>query len=301
MNWTTIKYKLLIALLTPIAYIPTRILYVISDLFYPLVYYVLRYRKKTVRRNLEKVFAQKPVKEIRRIEKRYYHHFCDCFVETIKLLHISDKELNRRVNVTNGDLIDKIAADNRPIVLFLGHYGNWEWAQAISLHYKRPGYSGQIYRPLHNAVMEKVMLKIRSRFNTTCIPQKKAFRVLLGLIKEGQQFIIGFISDQRPNTPTLPYWTMFLGQETAFSIGGEHIGKKINANFVYLDVEKERRGHYKMTFKEMDISDINNTEYPYSIKFMRMLETTICRAPEYWLWSHKRWRIAREENNPIIN
>ena len=228
------------------------------------------------------------------MEFKFYRHFCDCIIETVKLLHISDKEIDRRVKLSNGSLIEQIAESNRPIVLFLGHYCNWEWVQAISRHYKRPKINGEIYRPVHDPVMDKIMLKIRSKFGHILIPQKKAVRTILALKNTNESFMIGFISDQRPNSSNLNHWTTFLNQETAYSAGGEEIGKKINAEYVYLDIEKVKRGYYEMTFKIVTPQE-GDGKYPYTLQFMQMMETTILRAPEYWLWSHKRWRFSKQD------
>lgn len=289
-----ILYNILISLLTLLACLPLKVLYILSDIGTVIIYYIVRYRRKTVRHNLLLVFPDKSIHEIKKIEFKFYRHFCDCIIETVKLLHISDKEIDRRVKLSNGSLIEQIAESNRPIVLFLGHYCNWEWVQAISRQYKYPKINGEIYRPVHDPVMDKIMLKIRSKFGHILIPQKKAVRTILALKNTNESFMIGFISDQRPNSSNLNHWTTFLNQETAYSAGGEEIGKKINAEYVYLDIEKVKRGYYKMTFKIVTPQE-GDEKYPYTLQFMQMMETTILRAPEYWLWSHKRWRFSKQD------
>ena len=154
-------YNLLISLLRFWAFLPFGILYFISDGMYLIVYHIVRYRRKTVRDNLRNSFPEKSNRERKRIERKFYRHFCDCIVETIKLLHLTDKGMNKRINVTNANLIDQLAKDGAPIILYLGHYGNWEWTPAVTLHYTHPTLSGQIYRPLHNCTMEQVMLTIQ--------------------------------------------------------------------------------------------------------------------------------------------
>lgn len=288
-------YRTLLCLLHLPALLPLQILYVVSDGIYLLVYHIFRYRVSTVRQNLKRSFPEKDTDELRNIERKFFHHLCDCIVETIKLLHISDEEINRRMEVTNGELIEQTAQDGRSFILFLGHYGNWEWAQAITLHYAHPTISGEIYRPLHNKVMDRIMQKVRSRFDTVCIPQQQAVRTLLRMNQNKEQFIIGFIADQRPNSSNLNHWTTFLHQDTAYSAGGESIGQRINAHYVYLHVEKQRRGYYRMSFQMIE-PQIFDVPYPYTLRFLHMLEETIQHSPEYWLWSHKRWRFPKQDN-----
>lgn len=287
------KYSIALNLLSATARLPLCILYVLSDMAYFIVYYIVRYRRETVRQNLELIFGKADRKKIIRIEKRFYRHLCDCIVETVKLLHISDKEIDRRVEVTNGEYIDEIIRSGHSVVLFLGHYGNWEWVQAIIHHFKEPLVGGQVYKTLHDGVMDKIMLKIRSRFGLECIPQEKAVRRLLEIVRNKQEFVIGFISDQRPSGKILRHWTDFLGQATPYVVGGETIGNHVDARFVYLEMEKTGRGHYRLTFLPIEPDPEDTEPDPYTREFMKMLEKTIMRAPEYWLWSHKRWKRKR--------
>ncbi len=289
-----IKYRILINLLTALAHLPLKVLYAFSDIAYFFIYHVIRYRRKTVRHNLEMVFGTADRERIIAIEKKFYRHLCDCIAETVKLLHISDEEVDRRVDVTNGEYIDSIIRSGHSVVLFLGHYGNWEWVQAIIHHFREPLVGGQIYRPLHNETMDRIMLKIRSRFGLECIPQKKAVRRLLAIEQGGQKFVIGFISDQRPLGAVLHHWTSFLGRDTPYMVGGETIGHHVEAKFVYLDVEKTGRGHYRLTFCPIVPAPEDNGPDPYTREFLKMLEKTIGREPAYWLWSHKRWKRHRD-------
>jgi len=215
-------------------------------------------------------------------------------VESVKLLHITDKELAYRIEVRGGDMIERISSDGRSVIVMLGHYGNWEWVQEVTRHYSHPAISAEIYRPQKSKSADMLMGKIRRRFGTMLIKQKNAVRTLLRMNNEGRQFLVGFIADQRPNSQNLYHWTHFLNQETAYAAGAEEIGMRIGAHFVYLDVEKTCRGHYVMTFREMRIGDNFKGEYPYTHLFMSMMEDTIRRKPEYWLWSHNRWKYKRD-------
>ena len=297
-----ILYHTFLGLLRLAARLPLRCLYAISDLTYFAACHIIRYRRDVILGNLRHAFPEWDRQKREKTMKEFYRHLCDCIVETVKLLHMSDREIDRRIEVRGGDLVERTAADRHPIILYLGHYGNWEWAQAITRHYTRPAVSGQIYRPLHNAVAERLMQKIRSRFGSTSIPQKQAFRTLLRMRRDGQQSIIGFLADQRPNSGNLHHWTTFLNQDTAYAAGGEEIGRRTEARYLYLEVEKTGRGHYRMTFRP--ILPLQDGEpYPYTRGYMHMLEETIRHAPAYWLWSHKRWRFGRPvtldgNNNP---
>lgn len=288
------RYKIVYTAFRLLASLPLSFLYFISDIIFIILYYVIKYRQKVVDKNLGNSFPEMKPEERERTKKMFYMHLSDCIVETIKMLHISDEEMSERVVVNNTELIENKANDGKSIILFMGHYGNWEWVQEISKRYKKPGLSGEIYRHAKNKVFNRLIITIRSRFNTMQIEQKKAVRTLIGLNREGKQILVGFISDQRPNSSNLNHWLYFLNQETAIAVGGEEIGKHIGAHYVYLDIEKPSRGHYVLTFMEIIPHNDIKDEYPVTAEFYRMFEQTIKRDPAYWLWSHDRWKFKRQ-------
>ena len=268
----------------------------LSNIICFILQHVIHYRKQVIFGNLYRSFPEKEKAEIMQIANNFYLHLSDCIVESIKMLHISDKQLEEHITVKNSSKIEELAKDNNSIILFLGHYGNWEWVQEITRHYQNPAINVEIYRPVKNKVIDNIMLTIRSRFSTLPIPQKHAVRRLLDMHRNGTQFLVGFIADQRPNSKNLNHWTTFLNQDTAFAIGGEEIGNHIHANFIYLDIEKPERGHYVMTVKEMKPANCQEGEHSYTRLFLQLMENTIRREPAYWLWSHNRWEFDREGN-----
>lgn len=290
-----IRFRVLLGLLTCIALLPTGVLLVLSRGIRFVVGDMLHYRRRVVLDNLRRAFPEKDEREIRRIARGFYQHLSDLVVETVKQLHISEEELSRRVEFSGGDKVEEMAADGKPVILFLSHYGNWEWAQRMTCHYKRPSLTATVYRPVRNLVVDELMKRLRARFEIVLLSQKRTVRHLLQMDREGTQFVAVFAADQRPNSKNLYHWTPFLNQDTAYAVGGEEIGRRLNAHYVYLDTEKVARGHYRMTFRPITPVD-DGEDYPYTRAYMRMLEQTIRRAPEYWLWSHNRWKFDRAGN-----
>lgn len=291
------KDKILLALLTfllkSVAIWPYRILYIISDLVYPILYYIIRYRRKVVHSNLVNSFPEKSEKEIRSIEKKFYRHFCDYVMETIKLFHISDEQMKKRMRFTNSELIEELRSDGRPFFIYLGHQGNWEYVTSISL-WIHPSLKGcQIYHPLSNKIMDKLIYRLRSRFNTFGIPQKNTLRAILSMMKEGKQPLLGLISDQRPQRYPEPEWMTFLNQDTPIITGGETLGRRLDAHFIYGSIKCVRRGYYEITLSKIEPS--KEEDFPYSKQYMRMLEADIRNQPHMWLWSHKRWSFKRSD------
>ena len=288
-----VKVALLTMVLKAIAIWPYWLLHAFSSVLYPIVYYVVRYRRDVTRKNLQSAFPEKSIKEIVAIEKMFYRHFCDYVMETLKLMHISDKQMRRHMRFTNPELIEQLRTDGRPIFLYLGHQCNWEYVISITM-WTHPDFQAvQIYHPLKNKCMDKVMYRLRSRFNSVGVPQKQALRAVLTMIREGKQPLLGLIADQRPPRNPEPEWMEFLNQDTPIITGGEVMGRKLNAHFVYGSMRCVRRGYYELTF--LPIEPVEGEEYGYSKQYMRMLEKDIIAQPHMWLWTHNRWSMKRNK------
>ena len=273
-----------------LAGLPLGVLYLVSDLAYPILYYIIRYRRRLVRENLRCSFPEKSQEEIQNIEKKFYRNLCDVFVEAFKCLNVSDEEMLRRVEILNCELPESIAARGKNVFMLLGHLGCWEWYQEVSVRYKAPRRSAEIYKHITSPYFASLMHEVRSRWDTTQIEMQQTVRTLLRWTGEGEPYLCGFIQDQRPDTKVKDSLT-FLCQQTWYTPGAEQIVGKANAELVYLDVEKTSRGHYRLTFTSMEPNEEEmNSPYPLTRCFWRLIEQNIRRQPELWLWSHNRWQ-----------
>lgn len=292
MKASNFQFWLLYGVLKCFAILPFRILYGISDFLSFVAYRIVRYRVGVVRKNLRNSFPDKTEKELRKIERQFYRHLGDVIVETIKLLHISDRQLLKRVVVTNPELAEKIISETPAIILYLGHYANWEWVPVTRMWLNSDITMGSLYKPLLSKPMDRLTHIMRERLGITLIKSREAYRRLLEMKRDGEKFMMGFIADQRPLGQPLHHWTLFMGQPTAFVAGGETIGNRVGARYLYLEMNKIKRGHYTITFKTMEVSPDDNSDFPYTRLYYRMLEETIRKAPPYWLWSHNRWKAS---------
>ena len=290
-------YYIIKACLLPIAILPLRLAYCFSDLLYFFVYYVVRYRRRLIGKNLANSFPDKTEAEKKKIEKDFYHHFCDYFYETIKLLHISNSEMKRRFVFKDIELIDSHLRAGRPVILMLGHYGNWEWVTSITLWTaeNKDTTIGQIYRPLKNKAFDRFFLRLRKRFHSVGFAKNDIYRDIIKMRRANQNWLLGFISDQKPPGNGLHYWTTFLNQDTPVLIGAERIAKQTNAVVCYLDITQIKRGYYEGSIKLISDSPVDNPEYEISEQYMRNMEKTILRNPSFWLWTHNRWKFKREK------
>lgn len=289
----SVGYALLFLWVKAHALLPMRVLYVLSDVLCFIVYRVARYRLRVVRRNMKASFPDKAEKELRKLERDFYHHFADYIIETIKLAHISEKEIKRRAHVINPELLDQLTRESDGcIVGYMGHYGNWEWFTSSQLVFKN-AILYQIYRPLKSRAVDRLYIYLRTRFGSKGIRKNDTVRDAITLHRAHVNGIVTFLSDQSPSRVNIHYWTMFLNQETPFYTGAERIAKKLDVPVVFLEVVKVKRGYYTLEVKLISRTPRETPEFWLTEQYVRLMEQSIMRNPAYWLWTHKRWKHRR--------
>ena len=289
-----ILYALLFAWTKMHALLPMRVLYVFSDILYIIIYYIGHYRRKVVRLNMQNAFPDKTKKELRRLERRFYRHFADYILETIKLAHISLDELLRRADILNKEMVyDLQQKGHTCLIMMMGHYGNWEWYTGSAAHFNGKATIYPIYRPLTNKAFDRLFIYLRERFQAVGIKKKEAFRDIFKLKQNQTPAIVPFIADQTPSKGNLNYWTMFLNQDTAIISGAERIAVKLNLPVIFADTQKVKRGYYTVFFKLITEHPKEEPEFRITELYARMTEEMILRDPAYWLWTHKRWKHVR--------
>lgn len=292
-----LAYLLAYPIFWGISILPFPLLYFISDCVYVLVYHVIGYRKKVVRKNMRLALPHLSQAEQRKIEKQFYHHFCDSFLEMIKTLNITNKEINKRFVFKNFEVIHELEAEGKSVSVLIGHYASYEWLLLMHTRLKNPAFKGYgIYKPLKNIYFDRLVKKMRSRFNAELVGIKEVIPLMRKNVREGKHGFYGFITDQSPMLSSAIHWGKFFGHEVPIQIGGEMLAKKIGLNMAYAKVEKVKRGYYECTFikVEGDIKQIPN--YEVTDGFMHMLEEQIRKEPAYYLWTHKRFKHRKKQN-----
>ena len=289
-----ISFGLLTAVLRAMARLPLGALYVCADAVAWLMRHVVRYRRRLVRQNLAACFPEKSDAELRDIEKRFYRNFADNIVETVKLLHISDAEMSRRMTWSGLDVMQKIMDRGQSVTAYFAHTGNWEWVTSLSLAMQPQIERGcrlcQIYRPLKNRHFDALMLKLRSRFGTHSIAKAHTLREFVEMRRDGVVSVTGFMSDQKPSHGDAIHTVKFLCRETYVITGTETLTRRMGMAAVYFDMRKVSRGHYHVDVRLLS-DDVARLE-PMALtdRYFACLEQTIRRDPAIWLWSHNRWK-----------
>lgn len=283
-----IAYLLIYPILWGISILPFKLLYAFSDVLYFFLYRVFGYRTKTVKYNLNLVFPEKSEKEIKQIMSKFYHHLCDMILEAIKSMTISEAELKKRFTFSNMQLINDIEAKGRSIVLMCGHYGSWEWIFIMQSHMKHKGFA--VYKKLGNKYFDKLVKRIRAQYNTDLITTKEAYFAISKSHANGELTINGFAADQSPKADKAFHWKEFMGIKVPVHTGAEILAKRLDMNVVFFGVKRLKRGYYETTFTQICEVPNNFKDYEITDKFLKLVEAQIKEAPEYYLWTHKRWK-----------
>jgi KDO2-lipid IV(A) lauroyltransferase len=258
------------------------------DIIFILLFYVLGYRKDVVWENLKNSFPDKSDNELKKIRRRYYFHLSNLIIETLVFFRINSKNLLKRVNFNNTEFLKKLYEKKKNVVLVMGHYGMWEWMLVMPQIMKHHGVV--IYKPLNDKFFDAFFKKKRVKFGGTALSMKETLRGLISLSRGEKPWLAAFVADQTPTANEINYWVKFLNQDTPVFLGPEKIAKRFNAAVVYAEMMPKGRNKYDVNFTLLAEDSINTEDGEITVKFNQELEKSIKKAPEYWLWSHRRWK-----------
>ena len=276
--------------------LPLPLLYFVADaLVYPLMYYVVRYRRAVVAKNLRMSFPDKSAKQRRDLERQFYRRFASTIMEIIYGYRISDEEMRERFVFENVEMVEELAHKNKGVFFMLGHLGNWEWIADIGKRYTDTSIKEyNVYRQQKSPSADQAMLALRlKRGGGGCIEKKQLLRQLVAMRHADYPITIGLISDQKPSPRNAHVWTTFLNQETAFLDGGEVLARKFGYAVTYVHVESPKRGYYRARFEVITDNPAATNPTEITLAYARLLEQNILQSPELWLWTHNRWKWSR--------
>ena len=285
-------YYIVYGLLYLLSLLPLRVLYILSDGFYALVYYVLGYRRKVVMNNLQIAFPEKTEAERKAIGKKFYKNFIDSFIETIKMVSASDAYIEKRVS-GNWELLNEVYSTGRSLQIHLGHTFNWEWANLVGAKLMRYTFLG-VYMPINNKTFDRLFRKLRSKSGSVLLPATDMRRAMIPW--RNKQYAIGLVADQAPSNPEKSFWLSFFGKPTPFVTGPETGARASNIPVVFANIEKKRRGYYNVVFTVAEDQPATLERGELTLRYARYLENVIRQQPDMWLWSHRRWKREWKED-----
>ena len=278
-----------------ISRIPLRGLYAFSSwCLYPLIYYVVRYRRKLVAKNLRCSFPDKTEQERAAIARDFYRSLADVMVEIIYGYGASAEEMQQRVVFENREDVFRLIEQHGAVIVMLAHLGNWEWMTDFHRQLAQRGMmQANIYRRLNSDAMDALMNDIRSRRGGVLIEKQQVLRQMLTLRREDKKVLYGFICDQKPRPQVARCWTEFLHQETGFLDGSEVLAKKFDYPVFYAHISRPERGKYITRFELISDAPAKEPENAITLQYARLLEQNIKEQPALWLWTHNRWKWGR--------
>jgi KDO2-lipid IV(A) lauroyltransferase len=269
-------------------------------MLYFILRYILRYRLKVVTKNIARSFPELSEKERALIVNNFYRHFIRQNFESLQFMFISANAIKRRFVFENIEIVNNIADKGQNITLVFGHYATWDWIASIPLWSDKLIFA-TLYKQIKNKIINNLFLKIRSKFGALCIEKKQVLRSLIALKQENKPNLIAYIADQNTTIKNVHYWINFLNQDTAVQSGWATIARKFNTPVIYLKVKPIKKGYYTAHFEVITETPNLISEEDLIKSYFAKLERDIKELPEYWLWSHKRWkhkRIKSDTTNP---
>ncbi|MFH6964981.1 lysophospholipid acyltransferase family protein [Flavobacterium plurextorum] len=288
-----IVYILAYPLLWLISILPFRLFYLLSDCIFFLIYYVVGYRRKVVKANLALTLPHLSDEERKKIEKKFYQHMCDMFLEMIKTMSISADEMEKRFTVTNLDLVHEYAERGKSVILVASHYASYEWLLTINRKIAFQGVA--VYKKVANPYFDKLVRKIRSKYDTELVETKKAIPTMAQNQRDGILSMYGLASDQSPKLDRIFHSMKFMGIEVPVHTGAEMLAKKYDLSVIFVKVNKIARGYYEATFVSLADNPNDYENFEITEKYLKEVEKQIYEAPEYYLWTHKRWKHRIEK------
>ncbi|QNS41807.1 lysophospholipid acyltransferase family protein [Chryseobacterium manosquense] len=268
--------------------LPLKVLYGLADFIFVILYFVVGYRKDVVLQNLKNSFPAKSDSELKIIRKKFYHNFCDYLVETLKSFTISSHELRVRVQHLNQDVFHEAKKENKNVILLAGHIFNWEWFNALATIIPQEK-SFPVYRKVQSSFWEQKVKAIRNRFGNHALEAKEVIRHIFKNTNDGNSVYM-FVADQTPHSSEVTYGLEFLHQKTPAFVGYDKLSTRMDLVFVYCEMKKVKRGYYQINYHRIYPDGEKFQEYEVVRKFHKMLETTINKRPDNYLWSHRRWK-----------
>jgi KDO2-lipid IV(A) lauroyltransferase len=257
------------------------------------LYHVIRYRKEVVRFNLKTAFPEMDEATLKTTEKRFYHHFCDLFIEMIKTFSINEKTLKKRYKFTNLDVLQSYVDKGQPTILTLGHYASYEWVFTLHLFFKDyPGYA--IYKKIKNPYFDKMIRDVRSKWHSILVTNKESREKIKEVLESQDGFVLfGFIMDQSPANTKNKHFAKFFDVETPFFTGVEQLAKQYDLPVLFLETTKVKRGYYSSTFSVIADRPKEHLDFTITDTFAKKLGEQIAIDPAYYFWTHKRFKFLK--------
>lgn len=286
-------YYFIYFIIKTLSYIPFWMLYAISDIMYYPLYYVIRYRREIVRKNLTESFPEKSLSEIITIEKKFYRFFMDMLLESSKIASISPDEMKKRMKFVNIDKTNKLLDEGKSLAFFMGHFCNWEWMTSVGLWIKDDVVCAQVYHKLINETFDKIIKQMRERMGNICVEMRQTARFVASMKAENKACMVALIADQSPKRRQIKHYVKFLNHMVPVLVGPEKIANHFVYMPIFVNAKRVKRGYYECEFSLLHNDPTSLPDYKLTDLYFERLEDEIRKHPECYLWTHNRFKYAK--------
>lgn len=286
-------YYFIYFIIKTLSYIPFWMLYAISDIMYYPLYYVIRYRREIVRKNLTESFPEKSLSEIITIEKKFYRFFMDMLLESSKIASISPNEMRKRMKFVNIDKTNKLLDEGKSLAFFMGHFCNWEWMTSVGLWIKDDVVCAQVYHKLINETFDKIIKQMRERMGNICVEMRHTARFVASMKAENRACMVALIADQSPKRRQIKHYVKFLNHMVPVLVGPEKIANHFGYMPIFVNSRRVKRGYYECEFSLLHNDPTSLPDYKLTDLYFERLEDEIRKHPECYLWTHNRFKYAK--------
>lgn len=286
-------YYFIYFIIKTLSYIPFWMLYAISDIMYYPLYYVIRYRREIVRKNLTESFPEKSPSEIITIEKKFYRFFMDMLLESSKIASISPDEIRKRMKFVNIDKTNKLLDEGKSLAFFMGHFCNWEWMTSVGLWIKDDVVCAQVYHKLINETFDKIIKQMRERMGNICVEMRQTARFVASMKAENRACMVALIADQSPKRRQIQHYVKFLNHMVPVLVGPEKIANHFGYMPIFVNAKRVKRGYYECEFSLLHNDPTSLPDYKLTDLYFERLEDEIRKYPECYLWTHNRFKYAK--------
>lgn len=288
-----LRYIVAYPILWFISKLPFFLFYKMSDVFYFIVYHIVGYRKRTVWNNLKLVFPDKSDVELKKIQRKFYSHLCDMFLEIIKSMAITEKQMKKRFVYTNVEVVHDLEKKNKSIIMLCSHYASWEWMGILATQINLQTFG--VYQKIVNPYFDRLIQRMRARFNAKLMTAGQATGIIVNNQKKNELGIYAMVSDQSPSWRRAKYWRDFMGIKTPVFTGAENLARRYDLAVIYMKVKKVKRGHYEATLVPICEDSTKAAAFEITDKYLNILEEQIRETPEFYLWTHRRWKHRNKQ------
>jgi KDO2-lipid IV(A) lauroyltransferase len=253
---------------------------------------IIHYRKSIIVKNLKNAFPEKTDDQISLIKTEFYRYFARLIMENIKMFNLSLRKLERHIYLKNPEELERLFKLNKSVAAIAAHYGNWEWL--LGLKKDVPHHTLGIYKLLNNKYFNSFFTNHRAHYGTEMINMREVPRILLKYARENTKTLTLYISDQSPVWEEIQYWTTFLNQDTPVYLGPEKLARKMKMAVIYFRVTVEKSNRYSVEAITITEDASKMQDYEITNQHLRLLQEDIRRNPQYWLWSHRRWKLTEK-------